>query len=142
MSTSYLGLPPWLQPTATFERLPIELRPTAPTNGKDKRLRDTLRIVYSRARGDALPWLDSLVFKHNDKDLGRLYCSVDPLLKPLAEGRERDGRALKPPPHHGPLLVFPGHLKHDPEPIPKFASATATAEAWLRRRAKPPIFLT
>ena len=142
VSTSYLGLPPWLQPTATFERLPIELRPTAPTNGKDKRLRDTLRIVYSRARGDALPWLDWLVFKHNDKDLGRLYCSVDPLLKPLAEGRERDGRALKPPPHHGPLLVFPGYLKHDPEPIPKFASATATAEAWLRRRAKPPIFLT
>ena len=71
-----------------YLRLPPAQRPTEPTDWEDKRqekpLQGTLRVVYSRARGDVLPVLAAPVFKLADKDLGSLYCSVNPLLRPLA----------------------------------------------------------
>ncbi len=71
---------PWHKPIVLdFYDPPLHptLPPTQSTHGPR-------RHVYNRARGDVLPVLASLVFKLADKDLGSLYCSVNPLLRPLA----------------------------------------------------------
>ena len=74
------------------EVIPIEARagvvydpPLHPTRPPTRPTHGPCRLVYSRARGDVIrPALAVPVFNLNDKDLGRLYCSVNPLLHSLA----------------------------------------------------------
>jgi hypothetical protein len=61
----------------------VYARPLHPTRPPTRPTHGPCNLVYSRARGDALPALAAPVFKLADKDLGQLYCSVNPL-RPLA----------------------------------------------------------